>query len=90
MKASFARTYALPHGYRVTFCSEPNQPFMAEWSPSLPRIRKARQQQKFMEAYRTVRREFLNEVAAVIGGSVVVIDTDQHLTRETILAPTKH
>jgi hypothetical protein len=87
---SFERTYPLPHGYRVTFCCDRGQPFEAKWSPDVPQIRKARQQTKFMEAYRAVRREFLNEVAAVIGGNVLVVDTDQHLTSETILAPTKH
>jgi|EndMetStandDraft_5_1072996.scaffolds.fasta_scaffold95895_4 hypothetical protein len=84
------RDYSLPHGYSVTFSSNPGRPFEARWSPDVPRIRKPRQQHKFMEAYRAARREFLNEVAAIIGGNVLVIDTDEHLTSETILAPTKH
>jgi hypothetical protein len=84
------RAYSLPHGYSVTFSSNPGQPFEARWSPDVPTIRKARQRQKFLEAYRAVRREFLNEVAATIGGNVLVVDTDQHMTCETILAPTKH
>lgn len=90
MTATLARTYSLPHGYSVTFHYEPNRPFGAEWSPDVPQIRKARQRQKFMEAYRRVRREFLNEVAAIIGAGVLVVDTDDQFTRETILAPTKH
>jgi len=87
---SLERTYSLPHGYSVTFSSNPNQPFEAQWSPDVPVIRKARQRAKFLEAYRVVRREFLNEVAATIGGNVLVVDTDRCMTCETILAPTKH
>jgi len=84
------RSYALPHGYSVTFCCAPGHPFEAKWLPAVPTIRKARQQRKFFDAYRAVRRQFLQEVAATIGGSVLVVDTDEHMTNETILAPTTH
>ena len=87
---SLERTYSLPHGYRVTFCCDAGQSFEARWSPDVPRIRKARQRNKFLEAYRAVRREFLKDVAATIGGNVAVVDTDQYMTCETILAPTRH
>lgn len=87
---SLERSYSLPHGYCVTFCCNPGKPFGARWSPDVPQIRKARQQRKFFEAYRAARRQFLQEMAAMIGGNVLVVDTDQHMTSETILAPTKH
>ncbi|MEH2627064.1 hypothetical protein V1292_005119 [Bradyrhizobium sp. AZCC 1719] len=91
MKAAFLeRAYSLPHGYSVTFCSNPGKSFEARWSPDVPQIRKARQRHKFLEAYRAVRREFLKEVAATMGSNVLVIDTDEHMTSESILAPTKH
>ena len=84
------RTYPLPHGYSVRFCCDPSQPFVALWSPDVPQIRKASQRRKFLKAYWAARREFLTELAATIGGNVLVVDTDQHMTCETILAPTKH
>jgi hypothetical protein len=85
------RTYALPHGYRVTFCCDGAvKSFDARWSPAVPQIRKKRQRHKFLEAYQAARRIFLQEVAATIGGNVLVVDADQHMTCETILAPTKH
>jgi hypothetical protein len=85
-----SRTYPLPHGYTVEFSHSPGRIFEARWSPDVPRIRKARHLRKFLEAYRAVRREFLQEMAALIGGNVAVFDTDEQLTCETILAPTKH
>lgn len=87
---SLERSFSLPHGYCVTFCSAPGQPFEARWSPDVPKIRKARHRQKFLEAYQVARRVFLQEVAATMGGNVLVVDTDRCLTCETILAPTKH
>ena len=87
---SLERTYSLPHGYAVTFCCNAGKTFDARWSPAVPKICKARQRNKFLEAYRAVRREFLQEMAATIGGNVAVVDTDHCMTCETILAPTKH
>lgn len=84
------RTYSLPHGYTVEFRHSDSIPLDARWSPDVPRIHKPRQRHKFMEAYRAVRRAFLNEVTATIGGNVLVVDTDEHMTCETILAPTRH
>ena len=87
---SLERTFPLPHGYRVTFCCDAGQSFEARWSPDVPKIRKPRQRHKFLQAYQAARRVFLQEVAANIGGSVLVVDTDRSMTCETILAPTKH
>jgi hypothetical protein len=90
MSEAFERSYALPHGYSVTFSFAHGQPFEARWTPAPPQIRKAREQRKFFEAYRAARREFLEEIAAVNGGNVLVIDTDENLTSEIILAPMTH
>jgi hypothetical protein len=87
---SLERTYSLPYGYRVTFCCNHGNPIEARWSPVVPHIRAQRQQRKFLDSYRAVRREFLQEIAATIGGNVLVVDTDRHMTSETILAPTRH
>lgn len=88
--ASLEHAYSLPHGYSVRFSREPGQPFVSRWSPDVPLIRKASQRRKFLKAYWAARREFLTELAATIGGNVLVVDTDPCMTCETILAPTKH
>ena len=49
---SLERTYPLPHGYRVTFCCDAGKTFDARWSPAVPKIRKPRQRNSFLEAYR--------------------------------------
>lgn len=88
--SSLERTYSLPLGYRVTSYCDAARSFEARWSPDVPKIRKQRQRDKFLEAYQAVRRVFLQEVAATIGGNVLVVDTDRCMTCETILAPAKH
>jgi hypothetical protein len=42
---------------------------------------------KFMDAYRTARRDFLTEVAAVTGQSMAVVDLDG--VNEVIQPPSK-
>jgi hypothetical protein len=42
----------------------------------VPRINSRRHQRKFLEAYANARREFMTDVAATIGGGVLVVDTD--------------
>jgi 8-oxo-dGTP pyrophosphatase MutT (NUDIX family) len=67
----------LPFGYRATFIwRRPNEPFEVRWSPELPRIRKPRPRRKFVAAYQAARREFFEEVGAVVGGMILVVDTD--------------
>jgi len=69
-----ARVAALPFGYTATFRWGPG--LAVEWEPGVPRITSRRHHRKFLEAYATERRTFLAEVAAALGGSVAVIDTD--------------
>jgi hypothetical protein len=90
MSGSHTRTYSLPHGYSVEFNYSPAKSLEARWSPDAPRIRKARQRQKFFEAYKSARREFLREVAAVVGRNVLIVDTDAQTTTEVVYAPTRH
>jgi hypothetical protein len=66
------RKFSLPLGYRVTFCWQPGEHFQLRWSPDVPLIRNARARRKFFEAYQAARRSFLEEVAAVIGGDVLI------------------
>jgi hypothetical protein len=86
------RSFDLPFGYRATFIWRgPDEPFEVCWSPDLPRIRKPRPQRKFLAAYQTARREFFEEVAAVGGGAILVLDTDLMANRrEVIVPPTQH
>jgi hypothetical protein len=66
------RKFSLPLGYRVTFCWQPGEHFQLRWFPDVPLIRKARARRKFFEAYQAARR--LEEVAAVIGGDVLILN----------------
>ena len=58
-----------------------------EWLPDIPRIEKPQLQRKFRMAYEAARRSFLTDVAAALGGSVIVIDTDGQF--EVVGEPTK-
>jgi hypothetical protein len=86
------RSFDLPFGYRATFRRCPDEPFEVRWSPDQPRIRKPRPQRKFLAAYQAARREFLEDVAAVGGGAILVLDTDLKAIsgREVIVPPTQH
>jgi hypothetical protein len=87
------RAFDLPFGYRATFifrCLD--EPFEVRWSPDLPRIRKPRPQRKFLAAYQAARREFFKEVTAVVGGVMLVVDTDLNTVcgHGFIVPPTQH
>jgi hypothetical protein len=87
------RSFDLPFGYRATFIWRgPDEPFEVCWSPDLPRIRKPRQQRKFLAAYQAARREFFEEVGVVVGGRVLIVDTDLKTVcgREVVVPPTQH
>jgi hypothetical protein len=47
---------------------------------------------KFLAAYQAARREFFRDVAAVVGGGVLILDTDLKKQRgyEVIAPPTQH
>jgi hypothetical protein len=60
--------------------------------PNTPLIHKARTQRKFVAAY-FARRSFLEEVAAVIGGHILVLDESglQNVVgAEVVRRPTPH
>jgi hypothetical protein len=87
------RTFDLPFGYRVTFIlRRPYGPLEVSWSPDQPRIRKPRPQREFRAAYQAARREFFEEVAAVVGGGVLILDSDLKKIwgHEIIVPPTQH
>ena len=86
------RTFHLPFGYRATFCWRLGELLEVRWTPDRPLIRKERSQRKFFAAYQAARRSFLEEVAAVVGGNVLVIDVrGLHLAgAQVISAPTRH
>src|SRR5262245_52173795 len=87
------RSFDLPFGYRATFIwRHPDEPFEVRWSPDLPSIRKPRPQRKFLAAYQAARREFFEEVGAVVGGMILVFDTDLKTVcgHEVIVPPTQH
>jgi hypothetical protein len=87
------RSFELPFGYRATFIwRRPDELFEVRWSPEQPRIRKPRPQRKFLAAYQAARREFFEEVGAVIGGMILVVDTDLKTAcaHDVIVPPTQH
>jgi hypothetical protein len=87
------RSFDLPFGYRATFIwRRPDEPFEVRWSPNRPRIGKSRPQRKFLAAYQAARRKFFDDVAAVGGGMILIVDTDLKTVceREVIVPPTQH
>ena len=87
------RSFDLPFGHRATFVwRRPDEPFEVRWWPDQPRIRKPRPQRKFLAAYQAARREFFEEVGAVLGGKILVVDTDLKTVcgHEVIVPPTQH
>jgi hypothetical protein len=66
------RVVALPYGYTATF--QWRDGMHIDWAPAAPRIQSARHRQKFLAAYRAARDGFIADVAAAIGGNVLVMD----------------
>jgi hypothetical protein len=76
------QTFRLPLGFSVTI-SWSNGSLGMEWSPSMPTdIRSPRHRRKFLAAYQAARAEYMQIVATVMGGSVMVIDTHDTDGRE--------
>jgi hypothetical protein len=67
------RKFSLPFGYEATFCWRLDG-LETRWCPDVPFIRKPRARRKFFAAYKVARRSFLEEVAAVVGGAVLILD----------------
>jgi hypothetical protein len=87
------RSFDLPFDYRATFIWRgPDEPFEVRWSPDQPRIRKPRPRRRFLGAYCNARREFLEEIAVVVGGTILIVDTDLKTVcgHEVIVPPTQH
>jgi hypothetical protein len=87
------RSFDLLFGYRATFIwRRPDEPFEVRWSPDQPRIRKPRPHRKFLAAYQAARREFFKELGAVVGGTILIVDTDLKTVcgHEVIVPPTQH
>jgi hypothetical protein len=85
---AITHTARLPHGFHVTFSWSTDNRLQVEWDPHTPRIRSSRHRRKFREAYEAARREFIKDVATVIGGNVGVVDLDGQF--EVLKPSTKH
>jgi hypothetical protein len=83
------RKYALPFGYAVTFRYDRASGLAAEWDPSVPVIRKEKARRKFFEAYKQTRRDFMTEIAAVLGGGVLIVDIDTKFGMKVVTPPSK-
>jgi hypothetical protein len=85
------RKFSLPFGYQATFHWHPAG-LETRWSPDVPLIRRARERRKFFTAYQAARHSFLKEVAAVVGGGVLILDTSglNLVGAEFVRRPTRH
>lgn len=90
MHASFSRRYSLPFGFTAMF-SWRDAHLQIDWTPHFPRIIKRRAWKKFVAQYQAARRDFYTDVAAVIDGNILIVDTDLQTIdgMEVIAAPTK-
>jgi hypothetical protein len=64
-----------------------------EWAPDVPSIRQRRAQSKFFAAYRAARHEFYEEVAALTGLRMLIVDSPDLANvvgTDVILPPAKH
>jgi hypothetical protein len=87
------RSFDLPFGYQATFQWQPESGFKVRWEPDRPLIHKSRAKRRFFTAYQAARRSFFEDVAAFVGGKVLVIDSPgfQDFDRtEVISARTRH
>jgi hypothetical protein len=87
------RNFDLPFGYRATFTwHHPYGPLKVCWAPDQPRIRKPRPRRRFLGAYCNARREFLEEIAVIVGGPILIVDTDLKTVcgHDLIVPPTQH
>jgi hypothetical protein len=82
----------LPLGYTAEFQWDPDRRHLGiEWSPRMPRIESPRHRRRLLEAYVGARAEFLEMVAASLGGGVAVVDLDGDHTRTSVVRqPVKH
>ena len=92
---AITHTARLPHGVRVKFSWRPERRLEIERDPDVPRIHSARHRRKFFEAYAAARRDFMRDVATVIGGNVAIVDvpgavTDGSFAFEAVKPATKH
>lgn len=83
-------TASLPYGFQVLFGWVDGK-MIVLWKPDVPVIGRARQRRKFFKAYSCARAEFLEMVAAAIGGSVAVVDVEAgDATLSAIIDPPRY
>lgn len=88
------QTYRMPFGFSVHL-SFSNGAMAARWEPYEPGpIRSRRALRKLKEAYGAARAEFMQTVATVIGGNVLILDPNSDgfgsLTAEIVMPAKKH
>jgi hypothetical protein len=69
-----SQTFRLKHGYRVTFHYDHG--LRVEWEPCVPKFSSRSAFRKFLLSYTAVRDAFLQDVAQVTGGNIMVVDMD--------------
>ncbi|RJT36220.1 hypothetical protein D3227_21210 [Mesorhizobium waimense] len=71
----FCRRVALTHGYEVEFTAGASG-LSRVWYPAPPVFRSRRAGRRFLEAYRAARNDFVRDMATMLGGTIVVCDTE--------------
>lgn len=85
------RRFKLPHGVHVKFSYPvPHGVMHVEWDPAMPEFTSNRAARRFEEAYRAARDTFMQDIAQLIGGKVLVLDLTEDwrdVERATTLEP---
>jgi len=71
------RIVGLPFGYRATFGYSVTEGLKVEWEPSTPRFRNERSKRKFLGAYTTERNAFYQDIATVVGCSILSVSLNE-------------
>jgi hypothetical protein len=78
------RNFDLPFGYRVTFTYHHHFGRLNVcWTPDQPRVHKPHPRRRFIGAYCNAKREFLEEIAVIVGGTILISDTDLKRSADT-------
>ena len=98
MSAVHRRRYRLGFGVAVEFVFRPGEcqkddlsatALVCEWDPAMPRFRPGNAKNKFLRRYTAARDDFLQDVAQLVGGSVLNVDLDEQYrpSEMTVFAP---
>jgi hypothetical protein len=86
MTGAHRRRYQLGFGVAVEFVFRPTEcrkdglsatALVCEWDPAMPRFQPGNAKNKFLRRYTAARDDFLQDVAQLLGGSILNVDIDE-------------